>query len=250
MSISKKILDSKKSFTLFHTYSASEDIVRRAIAGKKSMDLDVCVDGSGKPYLGHSEEYYEKSGEAPAVSMPIWEAVDLISKSGIAVVVDCKHPDAWPVVEKAVSAIGAQKCLVHSFAEELKFGYSRKEGEPDYLTEWSGIGRLLSFKKKFPQVSTCASCKWLPDDLLISDKYEKLLAGIRKLLKDNKIDTVCLNVPNGTFSDGSLKYFLSDGIICHVGIDGTDVSKLTEIYIGETDDLDAASECTFFDNFL
>lgn len=249
MSLSEKILDSGKSFTLFHTYSASEGIVRRAIGEKKSMDLDVSVDGSGKPYLGHSEEYYEKSGEARAVSIPIREAVELISRSGIAVVVDCKHHDAWPVVEKAVFVIGAEKCLVHSFAEELKFGYSRKEGEPDYLTEWSGIEKLLSFKKKFPQVSTCASCKWLPDDLLISDKYEKLLGGIRKLLKDNKIDTVCLNVPNGTFSNASLKYFLSENVICHVGIDGLDVSKLTEIYIGETDDLDAASKCSFFDNF-
>ncbi|MFA6096009.1 MAG: hypothetical protein WC788_00090 [Candidatus Paceibacterota bacterium] len=248
MSLTKKILDSKKPFTLFHTYSASEDIVRKAIGEKKSMDLDVCVDGSGKPYLGHSEEYYEKSGEARAVSMPIWEAVGLVSKAMIPVVIDCKHPDAWPVVEKTVSRIGAQKCLVHSFAEELRFGYSRREGEPDYLTEWSNLGRLLSFKKKFPQVSTCASCKWLPDDLLISDKYENLLGGIRKLLKDNRIDTVCLNVPNGTFSDGPLKYFLSGGIICHVGIDGLDVSKFTEIYIGETDDLDAASRCNFFDN--
>ena len=42
------------------------------------MDLDVCVDEGGNPYLGHSQEYHEKTNEAFFNSMPLWEAVDAL----------------------------------------------------------------------------------------------------------------------------------------------------------------------------
>lgn len=245
MSFAEKVINSKKPFVLFHTYSVTKDVLKQAISGNKSMDLDVCVDGKGNPYLGHSEEFYEKSGERREENMPLWETVEMIAKSTIPVIVDCKHFDAWPVVEKVVEKIGPERCLVHTFVSELKFNYSRKDGEPDYLTEWSPIEKLRSFKNKFPSVTTTASAKWLPDDLLIPEKYKDLLQNIRQTLKNNSVDTVCLNIPNETFSNESLKYFLAENIIPHIGIDNIDKAKLSEIYIGETDNLKFASKSRF-----
>lgn len=246
MSFAKKVLNSKKPFVLFHTYSVTEDVLKQAISGNKSMDLDVCVDDAGNSYLGHSEEFYRKSGEKQEENMPLWEAVDMMARSDIPVIVDCKHFDAWPVVEKVVEKIGPERCLVHSFVSEFKFNYSRKDNEPDYLTEWSPIEKLGLFKNKFPSATTTVSAKWLPDDLLVSEKYKDLLQKIRQTLKDNSIDTVCLNVPNETFSNESLKYFLAENIIPHIGIDNIDTTKLSEIYIGETDNLKFASKGTGF----
>ena len=120
MSLAEKILQSKSPFVLFHTQTVTENILKQAIAENKSMDLDVCIDDKGNPYLGHSREYYEKSKESQKESMPIWEAIKLISKSYIPVIVDCKHYDAWLVVEKIVSKIDAKRCLVHSFVSEFQ----------------------------------------------------------------------------------------------------------------------------------
>lgn len=241
ISLAQRIFNENKPFILFHTHSATQEAIEHAITSGKSMDLDICVDESGNPYLGHSKEYYEKSGEIQPKTMPFWEAIELVSKTGIPVIVDCKHYDAWPVVEKVISKIGAHRCLVHSFATELKFDY--EHNDHDYLTEWSPIKKLTEIKNKFPLATITASCKFLPNDLLQSAQYEKLLSDIRKTLKDNRIDTICLNVSDNTMSDKILEFFLKEKILPHVGIDKIDTSKLSKLYVGETDDLAVASDC-------
>jgi hypothetical protein len=111
-----------------------------------------------------------------------------------------------------------------------------------YVTEWSAIENLRALKSTLPSVTTSASAKWLPDDVLLSEQYIALLQHIRQTLKDNLVDTVCLNIPDETMSDKWLRYFLDANIIPHVRIDGIDVTKLSEIYVGETDDLSLASK--------
>jgi hypothetical protein len=245
MSLARRILDSKRPLVLFHTHSVSRELLARAISEAKSMDLDVCVDVEGNPYLGHSAEYYEKSGEARLESVPLDEAVDALARSAIPVIVDCKRPEAWPAVKEVVARIGAKRCLVHCFVSEFKFDYSRKEGEPDFTSEWSPIEALSSLKDSFPDTTTTASAKWLPRELLLSEKYSELLLTIRRTLKANRVDTVCLNVPGETWSDRWLALFLEEGIIPHISIDGVDLSALSELYIGETDDLGKASVSSY-----
>jgi hypothetical protein len=205
------------------------------------MDLDVCIDDAGAAYLGHSREYHEKSGEPYFDSLPIWEVVNRIAKSNILALVDCKHHDAWPIVEQVVATIGPERCMVDSYVSEFKFGHSRAPAEPDFLTEWVPIGKLLELKNKFPSVTTAACLKWPPKDLLTSAKYRKLVDNIRDVMKESRIDTVCLSVSGGTITDQWLQYFLGEGIIPRLEIDRLDVTKVTELYIGETDDLDRAS---------
>ena len=240
ISLAQRIVKENKPFVLFHTHSATREAIENAIASGKSMDLDICVDDSGNPYLGHSKEYYEKSGETQPETMPFVKAIELVSKANIPVIVDCKHYDAWPIVENVISKIGAHRCLVHSFAKELKFDF--EHSDQDYLTEWSPIKKLTEIKNKFPLATITASCKFLPNDLLLSPKYDEVLQKIREILKTNAIDTVCLNVPDNTMSDKILQFFLEEKILPHVGIDNIDSSKLSLLYIGETDILTNASE--------
>lgn len=205
------------------------------------MDLDVCVDDRGNPYLGHPHEYHEKTREPFFGSMPLWEAVETLSNSNIPVIVDCKHFKAWPVVEKVVRELRPERCLVHSLVSELKFDAGRIPGEPDFVSEWSSIERLRAIKKNFPLLTTTASAKWLPPDVLISEEYEAMLEGIIALLKEYAIDTICLNVPDSTFSDKAIRRFLQRYIFPHVGVDRTDGKQFSEMYIGETDRLEFAS---------
>jgi hypothetical protein len=245
MSIAQKVLASQKPFTFLHTWTVSDELLQRAIREQKSMDLDVCIDDAGNPYLGHSREYHEKSGEPYFNSLPLWEVVDRIAKSNIVALIDCKHYDAWPIIEQVVAKIGPGRCMVDSYVSEFKVGHSRADGEPDCLTEWIPIQKLVELKNKFPSVTTTACVKWPPKDLLTSAIYRKLVDYVRDVMKENRIDTVCLSVPEETITDQWLRYFLADNIIPRIVIDRTDATKLTQIYIGETDDLDRASKVMF-----
>lgn len=240
LSLVQRIVKSKEPFILFHTHSATREAIEHAIASGKSMDLDICVDEVGSPYLGHSKEYYEKSGETQPETMTFWEAIETISRANIPVIIDCKHYDAWPIVERVINQIGAHRCLVHSFASELKFDY--EHNDHDYLTEWSPIQKLASIKKSFPSATTTASCKFLPSNFLISPQYQNVLEQIREILVLGAVDTVCLNVPDNTMSDEILDFFLSKNIVPHVGIDNVNTAKLSKLYVGETDILSEASE--------
>ena len=209
-----------------------------AIDMDRSIDLDICVDEADAPYLGHSAEFYELSGTPRDCAMPLWDAVELISKATIPAIVDCKHYRAWPYVEEVIRRIGPDRCLVHTFISEFNFSYVRGH---DVTCEWTPVEKLKLLKAGFPSVTTTASAKGLPHDLMISERYDELLDTIKKTLVEHQVDTVCLNVPDKTFSDQALAYFLEDNIIAHVMIDEIDTSNLSEMYIGETDKLDSAS---------
>jgi hypothetical protein len=241
LSLAQKILKTKRTVVLFHTWTVTRELLAQAIREKRSMDLDVCVDDNGNPYLGHPKEYHDKTHEPFFNSMPLWEAVDALAGSNIPVIVDCKHVNAWPVVESVVTQLRPERCLVHSFASELKFDEGRADGEPDFVTEWSSIATLRELKRKFPSVTTTASAKWLPADALTSDRHGVLLARIVSLLKENQVDTICLNVSDSTFSDRALALFLREHILAHVGVDHADLTRLSELYIGESDSLEFTS---------
>lgn len=246
LSFAQKVLDSRRPVVLFHTWTVTRELLAQAIREKRSMDLDVCVDDRGNPYLGHPKEYHEKTQEPFFNSMPLWEAVEKLAHSSIPLIVDCKHFSAWPVVEDIVRQLGPERCLVHSFVSELKFEAGRSPGEPDFLTEWSSIESLRLLKGKFPSLTTTASAKWLPADVLVSEKYQELLDRVVKLLKDYEVDTVCLNVPDQTFSDRILRLLLQENILAHVGVDRADPTRLSEVYIGETDRLEFSSRGDLF----
>jgi hypothetical protein len=241
LSFAQKVLKSKRPVVLFHTWTVTKELLGQAIREKRSMDLDVCVDDQGNPYLGHPKEYHDKMHEPFFDSMPLWETVEALADSNIPVIVDCKHFDAWPVVEEVVRQLRPERCLVHSFVSELKFDAGRIPGEPDFLSEWSSIERLRAMKRKSPSLTTTASAKWLPPDVLLSEKYEAVLEDVVRLLKEYQVNTVCLNVPDSTFSDKALRTFLQKDILPHVGVDRIDIKHLSEMYIGETDWMEVAS---------
>jgi hypothetical protein len=63
LSFAQNVLDSRRPVVLFHTWTVTSELLARAIREKRSMDLDVCVDDRGNPYLGHPREYHEKTHE-------------------------------------------------------------------------------------------------------------------------------------------------------------------------------------------
>jgi len=156
-------------------------------------------------------------------------------------VVDCKYHGAWPVVEEVTGRISAGKCLVHAYVRELRFDYSRRAGERDFITEWSPFEKLRLLKSSHPEVSTCASCKWLPRDPSVSEKCASPLQSIRETLVQNQMDTVRLDIADDAFREELLGFFLAANVLPHVGVDNIDTTRLSLPYIGETDSLALAS---------
>lgn len=245
-SLKSRILNLGNPFILYHTYQVDEKSIQRAISENKSMDLDIAIDANGKPFIGHSLEYYKISGEEIPQNTQFYEAVSLFSKAHIPLIVDCKQVEVWEELIETINQLGDFRCLVHIFAKELKFDYDLGY-DKDYPSEWIPIANLKSLKKQFPAVTTTVSCKYLPPDLLSNSEHKSILENIRRLLNENEIDTVCLNIPDETITDEALEFFLSTNIIPHVNIDGVDISKLTKLYIGETNILDSASDCRLLD---
>ena len=71
LSLAEKVLKSKRTIVLFHTWTVTRELLAQAIREKRSMDLDVCVDDNGSAYLGHSTEYHDKTHEPFFKSMPL-----------------------------------------------------------------------------------------------------------------------------------------------------------------------------------
>lgn len=68
---------------------------------------------------------------------------------------------------------------------------------------------------------------------------------MRDLMQQYRVDTTCLSAPDETVTDEWLRYFRAAGIVPHIVIDRADTSKLSEVYIGETDHLARASKSLF-----
>lgn len=240
-SLAQRILNRGKPFTMFHTHKVTKEAVTEAIASSKSMDLDIAIDGKGNPFIGHSLEYYRISGEEQPICMPFSQVLNLIVKADIPITVDCKQPEAWPVVKEVLNQVGPHRCLVHTFASEFKFSHTKGAGH-DYPSEWSPIAKLNELKTLYPNVTTAASCKFLPPDTLTNEEHSQKLKTIRTVLKENRVNTVSLNCPDETMSDLILAYFLAEEILLHVKVDNIKENILTKLYVGETDLLKNASE--------
>lgn len=238
-SLAQRILNSNKPFVFYHHLRVTKKGIHEAVEKNKSVHLDVCVDSNKKPYIGHSEEYYEKSGEKMKESISLNKALDLLSKSTIPVIVDCKHYNAWVLIGDVVEKLGQERCLVNTFVDELKFNYNSIE--PDYLSEWSDVSKLEWIKGKYPLVTTVASAKGLPTDLSLGN-YSELLSNIRTFLVSNNIDDVSLNVSSGLYDDGLITFFTSKKVLPHIiSTDGVETSKLTGCYVGEVEVFEKAS---------
>jgi len=242
LSLAQRILNSSKPFVLFHTYKVDKESIYQAVKENKSMDLDIAIDNEGKPFIGHTLEYYEISGEVRPKNMPFYETLNFLSKAHIPLIIDCKQVETWPTLIKTLNQLGPHRCLVHIFALELKFNHNL-EYDKNYPSEWIPIGNLKSLKEQFPNVTTTVSCKYLPPDVLLSSKYQAELESIKSILNENKVDTLCLNVPDETMTDKTLEFFLSENIIPHVNIDKINISSFKKTFVGETNYLEVASDC-------
>lgn len=240
-SIAQRILLAGRPTVLFHTHQVTRAVLDQAIRAGKSMDLDICVDDAGQLFLGHSPEYYRKSGEKPLPSMPLDDAIASLSVSPIPVVVDCKHGDAWPAIERVIAILGPRRCLVHAFLKELRYPFADMQDQC-VESQWLDASLMKALKARFPAVTTTASAHGLPNDFYQHNaKYHGLMDQIVGVLRNHDIETVCLNTADEhCFTRGLVDFFSDNGILVHLNIDKFAGDLPDGAFIGESDSLDKA----------
>src|SRR5260370_35340650 len=111
LSFAQKLLRFQRPVVLFHTWTVTRELLGQAIREQRSMDLDVCVDDRGDPYLGHTKEYHEKTREPFFNSMPLREPVEARGDSNIPVIIDSNHSCVWHVADEALVQLRPVRCV-------------------------------------------------------------------------------------------------------------------------------------------
>ncbi len=240
-SLAQRIQQSQERIALFHTSALTREILEDAISRNKSIDIDIAIDESGHPFIGHSLEYYHISWEEQPITIPFREAIELLEKSDIPIILDCKEIWALPFLIQIIERLWAHRILVHIYAREFRFSHF-EWADHDYPSEWIDMREVANLKKKYPNITTTASCKYLDPELLKTRGKYTILNFIRETLVSNNVDTICLNVTDNTIDNETLNFFLEENIIPHVTVDAIDASKLTSCYLWESDFINRVSD--------
>jgi hypothetical protein len=239
--LARRIFTTNKPFIIFHSHVVNDELIAQAINLHKSIDLDINIDKNNCPFFGHSDYFYQKSGELKEINTQFDKLLKVLSQSNIPVMLDCKHCGAWPFVEKALSLLGPQRCFVGCMATEFKFDYDFSY-DFEVPFEYSSISNLKILKARYPDVTTVASCSFLPTDFLTARKYKVLRNKIRSLLIENNVDSLSLNFPYTSYSDKDLNFFLEANILLELKVEDISPLSVSEIYLGETDTLQKVTD--------
>jgi len=246
-SIAGQIWGSGESLILFHSRVVTDEILNTVIREERSMDLDIAVDESGAPYLGHSVPYYEKNNISAYDSITLEHALSLLEESPIPVHLDCKDYDAFTTALDFAERLGSHRCVLNSSVNELNFLTSASANSHMWGTyieeEWMPIETLRGAKKRFPEITLQASGQGVTFDSLLEDGGSLLREIIHVLGAD--IDSVHLNIPSSEFVSKEVISVINDaGILYQVNID--DLQEEPQgLYIGESDDI-AKTTAHFF----
>ena len=236
-SIAGRVWENGEPLVLLHTRSVTDDILNTAIREERSIDLDISVDDTGAPYLGHSVSYHEKNNISAYDSVPLEHAVDLLKKSHIPVHLDCKNHYAFTIALNVAQRLGPHRCILNSFVNELNFlAPTNSHMWGTYIEEdWMPIAVLREAKKRFPEITIQASGEGVTVESLLVDDG-KILQEIIHILGTD-IDSVHLNIPSVEFVPREVIGAINDaGILYQVNID--DLREEPQgFYIGESDDM-------------
>ena len=240
-SIAGQIWNSSDPLILFHAHTVTDDVLNTAIREERSMDLDISIDGAGAPYLGHSVANYKKNNISAYGSIPLERALSFLERSSIPVHLDCKERGAFTAVLDVVERLGADRCVINSFVNELNFltpPNSHMWGT--YIEEdWMPIAVLREARKSFPEITIQASGEGVTAESLLEDDGKILQEIIHTLGTD--IDSVHLNIPSVEFVPSEVIDAINDaGILYQLNIDNLR-EEPQGFYIGESDDMGKTS---------
>lgn len=235
--IARQVWENSEPLILFHAHTITDGILDTAIREERSIDLDISVGNEGAPYLGHSASHYEKNNISTYDSAPLEHALSLLEDSSIPVHLDCKEHGAFTAVLDAAERLGADRCIINSFVNELNFlTPTNSHMWGTYIEEdWMPIEILREAKKRFPEITVQASGEGVTSESLLEDDG-KILQEIIHILGTD-IDSVHLNIPSVEFVSKEVISAINDaGILYQLNID--DLREEPQgFYIGESDDM-------------
>lgn len=113
------------SFTYFHSHTVSQNELAKAVIVCPVFEIDLAwahssfhpLIAKGTPYIGHPEEFYTKMDKPfPVDNVTLAEFQTFLRDNpSIKVLIDVKDEAAFSYLEEFIKAVGATRCIVHSF---------------------------------------------------------------------------------------------------------------------------------------
>lgn len=116
-------------FVYLHTVRLIESLLEDAIDARVPVEIDISLD-EDTLYVGHPDEWHEYHGSERPNLISIDTLVPLLVAVNQPYVIDLKDKDAYIQTKQLIQAIGAERCVVHVFAESLAFDTFETVVEP------------------------------------------------------------------------------------------------------------------------
>ncbi|MFH0853183.1 MAG: hypothetical protein V1853_02150 [bacterium] len=236
-----KSIKQGRPFVYFHTQQVTQDILTRAIASGKSIELDISYNESLGIYLGHPLSWYD-TYNLPKPEIPnIDKIVQTVKTSEIAVVFDCKDIRVMNKVNELVKLFGAERCVLHARINELAFKPYPQEVpiEPHWEDENLPFNELLQIKEN-TSVPILISCRGLTQTRL--NNQSEIIKKIIKVTKSKAVG-VSFDLPNYELPQKNIiDDLINNAIWPFINIDKVNKKKLPRVYFGISDSLEKATK--------
>jgi hypothetical protein len=238
-----KILDNRKPFTYFHTHVINREVLDRAVAAQRSLEVDLSIDESGEVFVGHPLVSYEFNKQPPPNNLPLDVILNEMKMANLYLVLDCKDAKALPKVQEIIQYYGPEKCLLHACVDALVFKpYPDKIKalvEPHWGDDELPFEELLEIKRA-TGVPLALYCRGLTEERLKAEG-EQIIARMTEVAK-GKAEVIVMGLPKGEIWPLSvMQRLLKHNILSLLNIDHTPYQRRPSIFLGTTDILERAS---------
>lgn len=244
----KTIFDRNAPFVYFHNYYITRPILDEAIKGKKSLEVDFCLNKNGQPYIGHPSIFYEFFHLPESDNLPLDTVLEEMREANLYLIIDCKDARLLPKVQETIIAFGPERCLLHAWVDALLIQPYPSDMviEPHWSYENLPFNDVLRVKDA-TSVPLIVSARGLTQTRL-KREGDEITKKIIEIVRD-KAEVVNFNVPalvNGPGATqappmGLMEMLLDNHILPWLNVDLIPTEQRPPLYVGMSDHIELAS---------
>lgn len=239
------VLEAFKSgtpFTYFHTRVLNRDALDLAISTKTSIEIDLSITDQGDIYIGHPLSFYDFFKIPKPNSLKLDLVLEEIRKSGIFLVLDLKSQLLTDKAIEIVENVGADNCLLHSYANELVFEENIKQTdiEPHWVDENLPLDKIFEVKNK-TGVPVVVSCRGLNNEFIATKGEDKIIERIVGVVGDKAIGVSLFLHHDECPSLSVIEKLIDHKLLTLINLDYVPFEMRPPLYLGLSDDIENAT---------
>lgn len=240
----RQIVEKQQPLPLFHTHVIDRQVLDAAVAARKSLEVDLCMDEAGGIYVGHPLSHYQSAKLPPPNNLPLNVILSEMKAADLFLILDCKDVRVLPKAQEIIKEYGPENSLFHSWSDGLILN--------PYLEEWDTIqpnwpgeelphDKILELRRATKVPMTLSCHRGLTQKRLETDGDAIADRIIEAILGDAEGVSFCL--PENQFVPiPVMKRLLDHDILTTLHTGNVPPEARPPVYLGWTDDLQSASD--------